>query len=146
MYVTAADTLYVSLYLKIHERPPADTRILLISNSGTTIGALVLGSSGALRLRNAGNPIAIESAPLAVGVIYRVGLRQQRGTGANAILEVSLAAGDAAFGAPFAATAGGTWISPATELRVGATNGNLTHITVDDIRLDSAAMPAPSSP
>jgi hypothetical protein len=132
--------------VKIHERPPADTRILLISNSGTTVGALLLGSSGALRLRNAGNPVGIESAPLAVGVIYRVGLRQQRGTGANAILEVSLTAGDAAFGAPFAATASGTWTSPATELRIGATNGNLTHITIDDIKLDSAAMPAPSSP
>jgi hypothetical protein len=109
------------------------------------VGALVLRSSGTLRLRNGSNTVGAESAPLAMGVVYRVGLRQQKGTGGNATLEVFLAVGDVAFGAPFAATASGAWTSPATELRVGATNGSLTHITVDDIRLDAASMPAPST-
>jgi hypothetical protein len=140
----AVDTLYVSFYLKVHERPSSDTRIALISSSGTTIGNLLLRSTGTLRLRNGSTTIGAESAALAVGTVYRVGLRQQKGSGGNAVLEAYLATGDAAFGAPFAATFSGSWTSQASELRVGATNGNLTFVTVDDIKLDAGAMPTPS--
>lgn len=83
------------------------------------------------------------SAALTVGKVYRVGLRQQRGTGGNAMLEIYLAEGSAPFGAPFASSAPQSFTSAATRVTIGATNGNAVYLTVDDLWLDVAAMPAP---
>jgi hypothetical protein len=80
-----------------------------------------------------------------VGTVYRVGLHQRRGTGADAILEAYLAVGDAPFGAPFAAMTTGTWMTQADRLRPGPTSAT-ADVTFDDIRLDSAIMPGPSIP
>jgi hypothetical protein len=86
------------------------------------------------------------SAPLTVGTLYRVGLRQKRGTGGTAILEAFVAAGDAPFGVPIASGTAGTWTSQATRLRVGGLSPYSIprDATFDDIRLDAAAMPGPS--
>jgi hypothetical protein len=120
-------------------------RVALVSNAGTSVGGIFLRSNGALRLKNGTTTIGVDSAPLVVGAVYRVGLHQKRGTGANAVLEAYLAAGDAAFGAPFASTATGAWASQADRFRFGATTGTL-YATFDDIRLDAGAMPGPSGP
>jgi len=138
---SAADNLFASFYLRLNALPSANVRIALISNAGTTVGNLYLRTSGALSLRNGSSTIGAASAPLSGGGIYRVGLRQRRGTGANAVLEAYLAAGDTLFGAPFAALTNGTWTTPADRLRVGATISVALNAIVDDIRLDSGALP-----
>jgi hypothetical protein len=140
---SGVDDVYVSFYLRLNALPNADVRVALISNAGTSVGSLVLRSTGALRLKNGSTTIGAESAPLVVGAVYRVGVHQKRGTGANAMLEAYLAAGEAAFGAPFASTATGAWTSQATRFRFGATTGTL-NATFDDIRLDAGSMPGPS--
>jgi hypothetical protein len=141
---TAADDLYVSFYLRVNALPSADTRIALISNGGTTLGNLVLRSNGALRLRNESAQITPDSTLLVnVGTLYRIGIHQKKGTGGNAMLEAYLAVGTAAFGAPFAGITNGTWTMAADRLRLGATTSTAVDLVFDDIRLDTAAMPAP---
>ena len=140
---TGTDELFVSFYIKLNAAPASSARIAQISNSGTTVGNLVVNSSGTLQLRNGSTTIGVASAPMTVGTIYRVGIRQKKGTGGNAVLEVYLATGDAAFGAPFASSTSQTFTSQATRFSFGATNGNAIDATFDDIRLDTAAMPAP---
>jgi hypothetical protein len=138
---SAVDDLYVALALRVSALPSADTRILLVSNNGTTIGNLVLHSNGSLRLRNGSTTIGGDSAPLSVGATYRVGIHQKRGSGGNAVLEAYLAADGAAFGAPFAAISSGTWATAADRLRFGATVSVAINATFDDIKLDAASMP-----
>lgn len=138
---TAVDEVFVSFYLRLSALPSSDTRIAFISNGGTTVGNIVLRPTGELRLR-VGSATIGESAALAVKpAIYRVGLHQKRGTGGNAVLEAFLAPAGAAFGPPFATTATGAWTTQANRLRFGATNGQSTNATFDDILLDAAAMP-----
>jgi hypothetical protein len=139
----AADEVFVSFYLRVNSLPPGDTRIMFISNGGTTVGNIALRSTGALRLRVGSTTIG-ESAALAVKpAVYRVGLHQKRGTGGNAVLEAFLAPSGAAFGTPFATTVTGAWTTQANRLRFGATNGQATSATFDDVMLDAAAMPSP---
>lgn len=138
----AADNLYLSLYLKLNAAPTAAVRIVRVANGGTTVGNLVLNTDRTLQLRNGGSSIGSHSAALALGASYRVGLHQKKGTGANAVLEVFLAQGDAPFPAtPFATIVNGTWASSASQIQLGATNGKAIDATFDDIRLDAAAMP-----
>lgn len=144
---TATDDLYVSFYLRLNA-VTSGPRIAFISNNGTTVGNLVLTSTGALRLRSGSSTIGADSSPLVPGQIYRVGLRQKKGTsGNNAILQAFLALGDNPFPAPFAATTTGSWKTLADRLKLGATTGSV-NLTLDDVRLDSSAMPgtAPSVP
>jgi hypothetical protein len=141
---TGADDVFVSFYLRLGALPTSDARIAFISNAGTTVGNIVLRPTGALRLRVGSTTIG-ESAPLAIKpALYRVGLRQKRGTGGNAVLEAFVAtASNPAFGTPFAATTTGTWTTQANRLRFGATNGSAINATFDNVLLDAAAMPGP---
>ena len=138
---SATDNLYVSFLLRLNALPTAEVRIALVSNAGTTVGNLYLRPNGALRLRNNTLTIGADTAPLAVGTLYRVGLRQSCGGGANAQLQAYLATGSAAFGAPFASLATGNWQTPADRLRIGATISTALDAVVDDIRIDTGAMP-----
>jgi hypothetical protein len=141
---TGVDDLYVSFYLKVNSLPSGDARLALISNVGTTVGNLVLRTTGALRLRNGSTTIGLDSAPLTVGSVYRVGLHQRRGTGANGQLDAYLAVGDSAYGTAFASLTTGTWTTQADRFRFGATTSTILNANFDDIRLDSGAMPGPS--
>lgn len=136
------DDLYASFYIRPQTLPASDARILLVSSDGASLGNLVLRANGRVRLR-VGSTTFGESAALQPGQLYRLGIRQRRGTGSNAVLEGYLASGDAAFGAPFASTASGTWTTTANRLRVGATTGTID-VVVDDLRLASGAMPEAS--
>jgi hypothetical protein len=138
---TAVDNLYLSFYLKVNTLPTSDLRIALVSNSGTTVGELLLRTNGALRLRNAGTTVGTDSAALAAGTVYRIGLVQKKGTGGNAVLQAFIATGDASFATPFAQTTTGSWTSQANRLRLGATVSGVVNLVVDDVRLDAAAMP-----
>jgi hypothetical protein len=140
---TATDDAFVSLRLRVVALPSGSPRILFFSNAGTTIGNLLFTSTGRLRLRNGSTTIGADSAPLAVGSTYLIGLHQQRGTGANAIVEAFLAPDGGTFGAPFARTATGTWTTAADRLRLGATNGTAVDFTVDDVLIGSGSMPTP---
>ncbi len=140
----ATEDLYLSLYLRVNALTSGTPRIIVISNNGTNIGSLSLTSSGKLRLRNGSSTVGSDSTPLIAGQIYRVGLHQKRGTGKNAVLEAFLAQGDSPFTARFAGLTNGTWKTAADRVRLGATNDDV-NVTVDDVRLDRAAMPAPST-
>ncbi|MBM2849416.1 MAG: hypothetical protein HW418_2358, partial [Anaerolineales bacterium] len=141
-----ADDVFVTFYLKINALPSDDVRIAQISNDGTTVGAIGLRPNGQLRLRYNSNTIGSETAPLLEGAIYRVGIRQKRGAGADAILEGYLATGDDPFVAPFAGTTVGKWTTPADRVRLGATNSNALDALLDDITLDLGAAPQATEP
>jgi len=137
----AVDDLYASFNLRINVLPSVDSRIALISNGGTTVGNLILRSNGALFLRHGSSTVGSESAPLRAGSIYRVGLRQAKGNGTDAVLEGYVTEGDAAVGAPFAVMANGPWTTSADRLRIGVTGSVIVDAVVDDIKLDTASMP-----
>ena len=109
---------------------------------GRRAANLLLTSTGRLRLRLAGTVIGADSAVLALGTTYVVGLHQKRGTGSNAVLEAFLAPDGSAFGAPFASRTNGTWTTAMDRLRIGATNGTAVNLVLDDILLAKDAMPA----
>jgi hypothetical protein len=128
-------------YIQLNALPSSSVRLAQILNGSTTVGTLLLTSAGRLRLRNNSTTIGADSAALSVGTLYRVAIHQKRGTGGNALLEAYLAAGDTPFGGAFAASATQAFTTQATVFRVGATNANALNARLDDIRLDSAAMP-----
>lgn len=138
--VAATDDIYVSLYLRLDALPKSDTRILQIFNGSTTVSNIVVRSNGALRLRNGSTTVGSDSERLQVGTIYRIGLHQKKGNGANATLEAYLATGDAGFSTPFASSGIQKFTSAATRLRLGATSGTLNAV-FDDIKLDTSALP-----
>jgi hypothetical protein len=143
---SATNDFYLSFYIKIDSYPTTDLRLVLISNAGTTLGNLQLRPSGSLRLRNNSTTIGLESAPLALGQLYRIGIQQSKGTGSNAVLRAWLSPNDTAFGSPFAQLTNGTWTTAADRLRIGATTAGTFNLLLDDIRLDTTAMPAASNP
>jgi hypothetical protein len=138
---TAADDVYVSFALRVDALPSSSTRIVFFSNNGTTIGSIQLTADRKLQLRNGSTNIGALSAALSLGTTYRVGLHQRKGAGGNAVLEAYLTSDGAAFGAPFAATTAGDWITAADRLRFGSTSGGALSATFDDIKIDTAALP-----
>ena len=52
--------------------------------------------------------------------------------------------GDASFGAAFASGLAQAFTTQANSVQIGATTG-LAQLTVDDVRLDTGAMPGPSA-
>ena len=137
---TGVDEVFVSFYLKLNALPVSSTRLMFISNAGLTMGNLYLQTNGTLRLRNGSTTIGSDSAPLVINTLYRVGIHQKLGSGANAILEAYVMAGDLPFGASFARLTSGTWTTQADRIRIGATT-SAVDLLFDDIRLDSMIMP-----
>ena len=139
---TAADTIYVALYLRVDAAPAATTQILAIRNGSTTVGNLALTTSRTLQLRN-GTTVLGTSAALTVGTLYRVGLRQSKGTGVNAVLAGFLVTGDVAFGAAFTTNSTQTFTTQASQVWLGATTATAASITFDDVAVDTTALAAP---
>jgi len=83
----------------------------------------------------------VDSTPLSVGMTYRVGFHQKRGSGGDAVLEAFMAANGAQFGSPFAAISSGSWTTRADRLRLGATASTAVDAIFDDIKLDTAGLP-----
>jgi hypothetical protein len=138
---SGVDEVFVSFYVKLNALPVSSTRLMLISNAGLTMGNLYLQTNGALRLRNGSTTIGADSTPLAINTLYRVGIHQKLGSGANAILEAYVIAGDLPFGGPFAGLTSGTWTTQADRIRIGATTSQALDLLFDDIRIDSMLMP-----
>jgi hypothetical protein len=138
----ATNDLHVSFRVRVTGLSTSSPRFVMLANAGTTTGNLVLTSSGRLRLRSGATTIGVDSAPLQLGVTYRVGLHQRRGTGADGVLEAYVASDGTAFGTPFARMTNGTWTTGADRLRIGATNSSAVNLTFDDVLLGADAMPA----
>jgi hypothetical protein len=134
---------YVTMRVRIVALPSGAPRIVMLSNGGTTVGNITLGSTGRLRLRNGTTAVGAESSPLLVGNTYLIGLRQSRGTGVDAIVEAFVAPDGGTFGAPFARLTNGSWTTSADRIRFGATNGTAVNLTIDDVLVGSGGMPAP---
>jgi PKD repeat protein len=141
---TAVPDLFVAFDLRLTARPSTASRILLVSDQGTTVGNLQLLPTGQLRLRNVSTTIGVDSTALVVGTVYRVAIHQRQGTGSNALLEAFLAPAGNAFGSPFATLTTGAWTTLADRIRFGATAGGALDATADNIALDAGAMPTPS--
>jgi Galactose oxidase-like, Early set domain/Carboxypeptidase regulatory-like domain/Kelch motif len=140
-FPATADT-YLTMRVRIVALPAGSPRIVFLSNAGTTVGNITLSSAGRLRLRDASTAIGAESAPLAAGNTYLIGLHQSRGTGSDGVLEAFVAPDGGTFGAPFARTTSGAWATSADRTRFGATNGTAVDLTIDDVLLASGGMPA----
>ncbi len=137
---TRVDDTYASFYFKLNALPGGDVRVAHFSSGTTITGNLLLRTNGALRLRNGTTTvIGSDSTPLTMGTVYRIGLRQKRGTGSNGVLEAYLAVGDAPFGAPFASTTTGARTTQNNSFSFGATATNPVNAVFDDIRLDTDA-------
>src|SRR5262249_33331405 len=101
-------------------------------------------TNGSLRLRNGSTQVGRDSAlALQPNKLYRVGLHQKKGSGANAVLEAFVVQGDNLFGTPFASMTNGSRTTRADRVRLGATNSNAVDVWLDDIGLDNAAMALP---
>lgn len=137
---SATDTLYVTFQLKLKALPSSSSRIFMISDAGTTVGNILLQSDGSLKLRNGTTTIGAASQVLNLNTIYNVGIRQSRGSGSNAVLQIFVTPAGQAFGAPFASTSTGTWTSQADRIKVGATNSGAINALFDNIWLDTAAL------
>jgi hypothetical protein len=138
---SAVDDLYVAFTFKVNSLPSSASRIMLVGNSGTTVGNLLLNPDGSLKLRLGSTSLGAASPPLAVNTLYRVGLHQKRGSGGNGVLEAFIAPAGQPFGRPFAAITNGPWTTPATALRFGATMSTALNARFDDIVLNSQTMP-----
>jgi hypothetical protein len=140
-HFTPEGDLYVSFDLRLETLPSSDVRLALLSSDGTSVGNLLLRSSGRLSLRLASTTVGAESPPLVAGQLYRIGVRQKAG-GGSAVLEGFLAGYDDPFGAPFASTASGTWTA-ADRLRLGSTTGAVD-ATFDNLTLNTGGLADPS--
>jgi len=143
---TATDEIFISLYIRLAVLPSGQVRVVRITDAGTSVGALTLESTGKLTLRNGSTSLGATTAALTPGTLYRIGIHQKRGTGSNGVLQGFVAVGDASFGAAFASSATQTFTTQANSVQIGATTGTTGSFTVDDIRLDTGAMPGPSTP
>ncbi|HEV7810068.1 MAG TPA: carboxypeptidase regulatory-like domain-containing protein [Candidatus Limnocylindrales bacterium] len=143
---TAANDAWIVANVRLAALPTSAVRILQIQDQGTTIGNLQLQTSGALRLRNNSTSVGGLSTPLQIGVSYRIAIHQGAGTGANAVLEGFVARTGDAFGPAFGSLTNGTWTTKADRLRIGATSGGALSITMDDVLVDGASMPALAAP
>src|SRR5262249_28896780 len=135
---------FASFYVRLAAVPASATLARLNAN-GTWQGNIYLTSAGTLKLRNNTSSIGTESAALAPGVVYRVGLHQ-KGTGSAALLEAFLATSDAPYADTFAASASQSIASAPASFDIGSTGTTPVDLTLDDIRLDTAMMPPPPSP
>src|SRR6266545_4774477 len=141
---TAANEVYVTLYLRVDALPSANTRLLQINNGTTGLGDLQLLTNGKLRMHNSGTTIGLDSSALTVGAVYRVGIHQKSGSGTG-VLEAFLASGDNQFTSAFAVSSTLTISLAASRVQVGATvSSNILAITADEITIDTAGFAQPS--
>lgn len=117
--ITASDEVYVYIYLILDAAPSADQTVLQILNNSTVVGEIDINTSRQLELKQNGSQIGSASSALTLGTLYRIGLRQKVGTGADAELQGYLAEGHATL-ASFASAADRSFTTQADEIRAGA--------------------------
>lgn len=140
---TASDDIYVTGYLYFTVTPAANTRMIYINNGVR----LDLRTTGRLRLADAaGTAIGSDSAVLSTNTLYRFGVHWKKSTGANdgqAEAYVTAAGSpEAAFGAAFASSTTLTQAAQLARVDAGNTTSPVAAFSLDNIRIDNAAMPA----
>ncbi len=141
---TATDTIYVSVYIKYTTFPGATANIIEVRDATGSIVRIRVTSGGSVQLFDAAGQIG-SGVTISTGTIYRVGLRYTKGTGANAIAQMFVATGDAAFsGTPDAQKTNGTETTQSDRIRCGGTVSSTQRFLIDDMRVDDSSMPGPS--
>ena len=142
----AQSTVYVSFYLKLDSASAA--RFWRCEDSaGATAINLQLTTGGALRLRNGSTVIGTAATTIAVGTLYRIGVKVVAsgtpGVSADGVAELYVATGDTAFGAAQVSSSAQV-LNTVAKIDIGATNSTLFEARVDDIYWSDSAMPAAS--
>ncbi len=146
--VTAADTLYVSTYVRVDTLPAGATRAIQILNTlGTTRAGFVISFTGAnilLRVQDGTTNVgSTQALATGVGDIIRIALRYTNGTGTNGIVEGFYALGNAAFGAAFGGSTTTAQTDQVSGVNVGSTNATALDAVFDAIQIDDASLPGP---
>src|SRR5262249_46422595 len=131
--IPATDDLFLTFYVKVVALRAPEARLAVVNTGSTPIGSIRLTSAARLKLRNGSTQVGSDSPVLSLNTLYRIGLRQKRGTGTNnGVLEAYLAQGDAPFGLPFATLTTGAWTGAASQVLVGATGSDPVELFLDD--------------
>lgn len=138
----AEDEVFAWIYFILDATPGSGIRLFTIQNGGTQVGVVDLATDRKLYLsNNGGGTIGSASSALTVGTLYRIGLRQKKGTGSDGELEAYLAEGHAALSS-FAASTTETFTTQATAIWAGTTGANALDGRIGMLRADSRAFPA----
>lgn len=138
--ITASDEVFTYLYLILDSAPASDLTILQILNNGTVVGEIDINSSRELELKNNGTQKGSASSALTLGTLYRIGLRQKKGTGANGELQGYVAEGHAEL-ASFASSTTESFTTQADEIRAGAIDAVALDGRIGYLAADSRRMP-----
>lgn len=139
---TAASDLYAVFYIRLNALPSTSIQfVTLTDEKGGTVGNIQLRTSGQLRLRVGTNSVGSDSSALQVGYIYVIALHQKQGTGNNAVLEAYLTSKPGQLGVPFAVTTNGAWTTRITRLRIGPTAATPMDVVIDNVFIDTFALP-----
>lgn len=140
---TATNNVYMSVYVRVSAISTSNFIFCDIRDAGgNTLVRVRITSTGAFRLEVGGTTIGTDYAAT-VGTMYRIGLVYNKGTGANAVGQMFVAVGDAAFGAAHASTSSSALTAQATRIRCGVTSsGAIVDLVFDNLRIDDATMPA----
>lgn len=140
---TATNNVYMSVYVRVSAVSTSNFIFCDIRDAGgNTLVRVRITSTGAFRLEVGGATVGTDFAAT-IGTMYRIGLVYNKGTGANAVGQMFVAVGDAAFGAAHASTSSSALTAQATRIRCGVTSsGAIVDLVFDNLRIDDATMPA----
>lgn len=113
------DEVFVYVYLILDTAPAGDQTVLQILNDGTVVGEIDINASCQLELKNNGTQKGSASSALTLGTLYRVGLRQKVGTGADGELQGYVAERHKDL-VSFASATTESFTTQADEIRAGA--------------------------
>lgn len=137
--ITASPDVYTYIYVKIDSAPAGNTTLLRIRSGGVDVGGIILTPSLTLVLRNAGASITPVSDALTTGALYRIGLVQRAGTGADGVLEGWFGEAHQAM-TKFAESTSESFTADADEIRAGAVTGDFDG-RIGYLAADSRLMP-----
>lgn len=135
-------TLYTTFYYRLNAAPGSTARIAeLRTLAGTSVGpTLRVSADPQLRLYNtAGTNVA--NVALTVGVLYRIGWRVTKGTGANGVVEVYVSTTDTLPGSPSMSISNDTLAADFGSIRYGSTTSTFVNGDYDNVRVDTSSMP-----
>lgn len=145
---TALDEVFVSFYFRPLTVPGSTGRIFEVRNSGggSAYISVRYSNAGQIRLYNAAGTQIGSNVAVTLNTIYRIGVRWKKGTGANSIGELYVATGDTAFsGTPDASFTNGADTVQVAEVRIGSVTSTFIDFEFDDVLIDDASMPPPST-
>lgn len=139
--ITASSEVYCYAYIILDAAPGGDATVLQFLNNGTVVGELDINASRELELKNDGTQKGSASSALTVGTLYRIGLRQKAGSGADGELQGYLAEKHKNL-ASFASVSSEAFTTDCDEIRAGAVDGSAFNGRIALIAADTRAFPA----